>query len=361
MDTTEQEIRALKKKARSWLASLIYYSARREVNVDTFNRRLRSIFEPVLKTDILKEAIKDALPETIQIKEAMGIKKRMMSSLTPDKVHKRMLSYPRIPSKKMPIKDKADSFTLGKLIIGWALLTDQFPPDFMGRVSLNVTRLYLEWRDTTGCLGLSDEECYAHPKESARVWSGIYRALIRETPVENLVYFMQTGIEALSAIAGMPGLEQEIHKLLCQVSPLVVGDAAQKIELALEETPNARKMIDIPEIKALVLREEARLSWSKNTENEALKILRGSLNPQLKEAVINNEEAIRSSMEAVGRRGLLNNLEAALKGQLRPRFIDSIGHFLQGLSRKVTSEWEFETSPITKEQIGSIRQWLFRR
>ena len=361
MDISESTIRNLRKKAKSWLASLTYYSAQGKVNVDTFSLRLQSLFKPVLKPDILKEAVKDAIPETIEPKEATGIKKRIMGRLTPDKIHRRMLNYPQISGKKIPVKDKTNSLTLGRLLIVWAVLTDQSPHDLIGRVSSDVTRLYIEWRDSTGCLGLSDEECYGHPKESAQLWSGIYRTLIRETPAENLVHFIHVGIKALGAVIEMPGLEKEIYKLLSQASRFVAEDVARKIESALNANPNARKRINIPELKALVLREEAKLGWSKHTEKDALKTLRGSLSPELKEAVDSNEEAIRSSMEAVGRRGLLNNLEAALKGQLKPGFIESIWHFLQSLSRKATSEWEFETSSLIKEQMGSIRQWLFRR
>ena len=81
MDISESTIRNLRKKAKSWLASLTYYSAQGKVNVDTFSRRLQSLFEPALKPDILKEAVKDTLPETIEPKEATGIKKRIMGRL----------------------------------------------------------------------------------------------------------------------------------------------------------------------------------------------------------------------------------------------------------------------------------------
>ncbi len=360
MDISESTIRNLRKKAKSWLASLTYYSAQGKVNVDTFSRRLQSLFKPALKPDILKEAVKDALPETIEPREATSIKKRIMGRLTPDKIHRRMLNHPQIPGNNIPVEDKTNSLTLGRLLVVWAVLTDQIPQDFIAKVSSNVNRLYIEWRDSTGCLGLSDKECYGHPKESARFWSEFLRILIRETPSENLVHFMHVGIKTLGAVIEMPGLEKEIYKLCGQASRFVAEDVAWKIESALKANPNTRKRINIPELKALVLREEARLGWSKRTEKDALKTLRGSLSSELKEAVDNNEAAIRSSMEAVGRRGLLNNLEAALKGQLKPRFIESIWHFLQSLPSKVTSKWEFGTSNVTKEGSGSIRRWLFR-
>ena len=360
MDISESTIRNLRKKAKSWLASLIYYSAQGKVNVDTFSRRLQSLVRPVLKPDILKEAVKDALPETIKPKEATVIRKRIMGRLTPDKIHRRMLNYPKISGKKIPVKDKTNSLTLGRLLIVWAVLTDQIPQDFVVKVAPNVNRFYEEWHGLTGCQGLSDEECYGHPKESAQLWSGIYRTLIRETPAENLVHFINVGIRALGAVIEMPGLEKEIYKLLGQASRFVAEDVARKIESALKANPDAKDKINIPELKALVLREEAKLGWRKNTETEAIKTLHNSLSPELKEAVYDNEEVIKSSLETVSRKGLLNNLHDALKGQLRPRFIGSIMHFLNSIVH-VESTWEFDTSNLTQDSAASIRKWLFRR
>lgn len=360
MKTPEQEIRTLREKARSWLASLAYHSAQGRANFDIFSQRLQFLFKPVLKADILHEAVNEAIPEGIEAKEAANIKKRMMSRLTPDKMHKRMLYYHTIYSSKAIVKNKPDSLTLGRLLITWAVLTDQSPQDFITRLSSNVIQLYKEWRDTTGCLGLSDEECYSHPKESARFWSGIWRTLIRATTEDKLIHFMHTGIEAIRAVARVPGLEKEIYTLLDQASRFITEDAARKIELALKASPHARQRISIPELKALVLREEGKLGWSKNTENEAFKTLKSGLSPELREAIDDNDEVIRSSMESVSRRGLFNNLSDALNGRLKPGFVESITHFLKSTVR-VESYWEFDTSGLTQENIGSIRRWLFRR
>ena len=122
----------------------------------------------------------------------------------------------------------------------------------------------------------------------------------------------------------------------------------------------ARERIDIPELKALVLREEARLGWSRSTEKEAFNTLRGSLSPELKEAVDNRDEVIRSAIESVGRRGLFNNLLDAINEQLRPRFVGSLMRFLKAVVR-VESNWEFDTSNSAQENSSSILSWLFRR
>jgi len=353
-------MRTLRKKAKAWLASLTYYSARGKINHGIFSQRLQSLFKPIFKPEVLKEAMKDAISETIEATEATGTKKRIMSRLTPNKVYRRMLSYPQISTIKAQEKDKPGAFTLGRLLITWAVLTDQPPQDFIVKTAPKVNRLYIEWRDSTGCQGLSDEEYRGHEKESARFWSGIWRTLIRATPEENLIHFMHVGIKALGSVTGMPGLEEEIYKILGQTSRYVTGNAARRIESALKANPSARERIDISELKALVLREEARLGWSKRTEKEALETLQGSLSPEMKEAVDNNDEVIRSSMESMGRRGLFNNLLDAINGRLRPRFVESIMRFLKSIVR-VASNWEFDTSNSAQENADSIRRWLFRR
>jgi len=340
MKTTEQDIRTLRKKAKTWLSSLTYYSTRGKINIRTFSRRLQHLFEPLFKPEIIQKALSDTVPEAIDIKEAVGMKKGIMSRLTPNKVSRRVLSYPEIPAGKAQ--------------------TDQSPQEFIVKVFPNVSRIYVNFHDSTGCRKLSNEEYYRYPQESTCFLSGICRTLIQGTPEENLSHFMHTGIKALAIVIEMPGLEKEINKLLGQASHLMTKDATKRIKSALKANPDAKDKINIPELKALVLREEAKIGWRKNTETEDIKTLHNSLSPELKEDVYDNEEVIRRSLESVSRKGLFNNLHDALKGQLRPRFIDNIIHSLKSIAR-VESIWEFDASNLTQDSAASIRKWLFRR
>jgi len=315
------------------------------------------LFKPVVRPELLRGTIEEATAKTLDEKEAKDVKKRIKSSLTPNKVERKILGFPKISDRK------ARPFLLTplRLVVTWVVLTNQPPEDFIVRVFPDINRLYQDWRDKTGCSGLSDEECRSNQEESNRFWSGFFRALIQATPEEDLVHFMQSGIGKLGALIGYPGLDKKIYELLRQASHLMAADTLERIKSALKENPHVRHMINVPELQALILREEARLGWSKNGDKDSTKTLWEGLSPELKETVGNKGEVIRASMEAVGRRGLSNNLEAALKGQLKPRFIESIWHFLQSISRRITSEWEFETSSPIKEQLVSICQWLFRR
>ncbi len=346
---------------RSWLAILIYNCARGQNHFKVYSQRLRSLYEPVYKPEILWETIGNNIPKTPDGKGAANVKKRIMSRLTPNKMERRMLNFPKMLGKVNVAGVKPSSFTLGKLVVIWAILTDQSAKDFIIKIYPRVNRMYKDWRNITGCRGLSDEECYSHPKESARFWSGICRTLIRETPEENLINVIQGGIESLGTVIEIPGPDKKIYELLGQVSRIITEDAAKRIESAFKANSLARNRINIPELQVLVLREEEKLGWGKNTEEQAVRILRENLSQELKEVAGNKDEVIKGSMEAVGRRGLLNNLETALKGQLRPRFIGSIWHLLQNMSKCVSSTWDFESSALIKEQRISIRQWLYRR
>jgi hypothetical protein len=218
----------------------------------------------------------------------------------------------------------------------------------------------VKFHDATGRRGLSDEEYYRYPQESVCFMSGIFRTLIQATPEENLIRFMHTGIKALAIVIEMPGLEKEINKLLDQASRLMTRDTTQKIGSAIKTNPNAGERINIPELKALVQREEAKLGWANHGEKVAIKTLESSLSPELQEAVVSNEEVIRSSIEEVSRRGLFNKLLDALNGQLRSRFVTSIMRCLKSIVH-VESTWEFGNSQVSQEELSGIRKWLFRR
>jgi len=359
MKTLEQDIKALRKKAKSWLAILIYQCARGQTQLDALNQRLMSLYQPVFKPEILRETIRNAIPTSLNEKDTAGIKKRIVSRLTPGKVERRMLDYSLAIGRKN-LAQKKKSSTLGRFVIIWAVLTHQSTQEFLIKVIPGINRIYRDWHKATGCSGLSDEECRSHPRESARFWSGFLRILIQETPEENLINFVQGGIQALGAVVEMPGLDKKFYDLLGQATRLVTEETAKRIKSALKENPYAGERINVPELKALVIREEARLGWSKNADESILKTLRESLSPELKKEVDKTDEVIKSSMEAIGRRGLFNNLLDALNGKLRPRFLESIICFLKAIMR-VESRWEFDNSNLIRENAESIRRWLFRR
>lgn len=361
MNTAEQEVKTLRKKSKSWVAILFYDCAQGVANLKLFSRRLQTLFQPVLRSGITGDIIRNAVPKTVSEEDAHAIKKRIISRLTPNKVRRRVLSFPKIPFRKVHEQNQAFSLTMGRLVIIWAVLTNQPVADFAERILPDVNRLSREWHDATGSTGLSDEECSRHQKETAIFWSRFYRTLIRATPAENLIQFRQNGLRVLGAVLEMAGMGKVIVRLIGQTIRLITKDTAQTIESAFRENPNARKRIDIPELQALVLREEIRLGWSNNTMQDAQEILWDGLSQELKEATDEKQEAIRSSMEAEGRRGLFNNILVAIDGQLKSRFVNTIQRFLQSISARVVTTWEFEPSTSIKEQMNNISQWLFRR
>ncbi len=361
MKTTEQEVKTLRKKSKSWVAILFYDCAQGVANLKFFSRRLQTLFQPVLRSGITGDIIRNAVPKTVSEEDAQTIKKGIMCGLTTAKVKRRMLSFPKIRIRKAPDQNQAFPLTLGRLVIIWAVLTNQPVEDFTVRILPKIDRLFRDWHNATGCSGLSDVESDSHLKETAIFWSGLFRILIRATPEENLIWFMHGGLRALSTLLETAGMGKVIVMLIGQATRLITKDATQKFKSALKENPQVKKRIDIPELQALVLREEIKLGWSNNTQEDAQEILQDGLSQELKEATDEKEEAVRSSIEAIGRRGLFNNLMDAIDGQLKSRFVDTIQRFLRSMSTRVVSTWEFEPSTSIKEQMNNISQWLFRR
>ena len=95
MKTAEQEIRTLRKKAKTWLATLTYYSARGKINIGIFSQRLQSFFKSPFLSEIIQKTLRDTVPDAIDRKDSAGIKKRIISRLTPNKIHRRMLNFLR--------------------------------------------------------------------------------------------------------------------------------------------------------------------------------------------------------------------------------------------------------------------------
>jgi len=125
MNILKQEKKALRKKAKSWLAILIYQCARGQTQLDALNQRLMSLYQPVFKPETLRETIRNAMPTSLNEKDTAGIKKRIVSRLTPGKVERRMLDYSLAIGRKNRAQKK-NAFTLGRFVIIWAVLTHQW-------------------------------------------------------------------------------------------------------------------------------------------------------------------------------------------------------------------------------------------
>jgi len=360
MNTPEKEIKGLRRKAKSWLAMLTFYCALGQTQLDVLSQRLMSLYKPVVRPKILQRVIKNTLCQVTSQKETPGLKKRLMSRRASKRIEGRVFSFPQMLDGKTLARSKQNTCTLGRLVSSWAVLTDQAPKDFIVRVYPSINRLYRNWRTGTSCRGFSDGDCLSHPKEFAEFMSGFYRTLVQETPEENLERLMQQGISALGSAIETGDLNNTIYELCGQASYLMTADTVRKIESALKINPSARDRINIPEFKALVLWEETKLGWSEN-RNKASEILKESLDSELEEADTAKDDIIRSSMESIGRRSLLSNLQDALNGKLRPRLIESIRRLLGNIYQHMASTWEFDTSALIKENIDSIRRWLFRR
>jgi len=360
MKTYGQEIKTLRKKAKSWLAILTYYCAQGQISLDVTSQRLRSLYKPIFRPELLQGVISSTLSQVTSQKETPALKKRLMSRRASKRIESRTTEYLEILDRKTLGKAKQANCTLGRLLASWAVLTDQAPKDFIVRVYPSIGRLHEKWQKRTSCRGFSDDDCLSHPQEFAEFMSGFYRILIQETPEEKLKHVITEGISALGSIIETRGLDKTLYGLCGQANDLMTADAVEKIDSALKANPSAGGSLTTPEFQALVLREETKLGWSENTDDKAIEILQESFSSELEEAAIAKDEIIRNSLESISRRSLWSNLQDALNKQLRPRFIESIIHFLKYIVR-VESSWEFDTSNLIEKNARSVQKWLFRR
>ncbi len=351
----------MRKKTQSWLAVLVYYCAQNQIELNTLSQRLKSLCKPVFQPEYLGGVISRTVSQILKQGEIPDLKKKLMCKSASRRMENRVLEYTKILANKPLTNSKPNISTLGELIESWTTLTEQPPIDFMRRVKPGIEKLYIEWQTKTGCHGFSDDECLSHPKEFTEFFSGFYRVLIQETPEEKLNYLLRKGISSFSTntikITSSGKAMDELHG---QASYLVTADIVSKIESALKLNSEARVKITMPEFQALVFREETKQGWREGIDKDAIKVLQKSLGSEFSEGMNNEDEIIRSSIESISRRGLINNLLDALNGRLRPKFTEIIRGLLRNI-RDVVSSWEFDAAVLNKGDESNIRNWLFRR
>ena len=357
----EDKVRTIRKKAKSWLAVPTYYCAQNQIELDTLSQRLKSIYKSMFQFEHLRGGISGMVSQLMNQREIPGLKKKLMGKRVSRRIESRVFEYTKILARKALVKSKPNTSTLGSLVTSWAMLTEQLPTEFMGRVKPGIERLYKDWQNKTGCNGFSDNECLSHPTIFAEFISAFYRVLIQESPEEKLNYLLRNGISSFRTDnIDTEGIDKTMGDLIDQASYLITIDTIEKMESALKSNPEARAKITMPEFQALVFREEAKQGWKEGKDKDAIKILRESLDSDLKEEVNNEDEIIKSSIGLISRRGLLNNLLDALNGNLWRSFTEIIRGLLNNI-KDVVSNWEFDTGDSYKGNTNNIRNWLFRR
>lgn len=351
--------RRIKRKADSWLGTLVYHTARNDIPTQTLSQRLQGIITPLLTPETIKEATNSALGGLSSSDFAISLKDRMAKRCVSDRVLKHISVMHEVYDWRSISPDAEAPQTLGELIERWAELTKQDEQDFQMRIYPRLVSLSRNWWRKTKALGLTDEEVFKHPEEAAEFMSGLIRLLIAETPTSKMNEIIRLGFQEL-ANTSPDAMQPELQHSLAEAADFTTWRTCNKIGNAFEQNPDAREAISTPEVTALVTYEEARQGWKEGKDKDAIKILRESLDSELKEEVNNEDEIIKSSIESISRRGLINNLLDALNGQLRQRFNEIIKTLLRNI-KEVVSTWEFDTGDSDKGNTNNIRNWLFRR
>lgn len=354
-----QRIR-IKRKVDAWLGTMLYHSARGQVDSSAFGRQLQSIVGPAIRPQAIQQTFRDAVGQVAPGADDLELKGRVLARCTPQRMAEQ-ISFAQEALAWRPLAQKGKKpQTIGEVIQGWAELTGQSPAEFEQRVYPKLKGLLQDWRRKTRCLGLTDEEVFGRPKEAATFLAGFWKVLIEETPEANLA---ELGNTACTLIAKTPTskLQAQFHDLLGQASEFTAWRASRETAAALEANPKARVALSTPEVAALVRYEEQKQGWG--DAHQAIELLETSLASELQDRTRGRptKTLILNVLRSAARRSLLSNLRDAVNGQLRGRLVETALRWVEKEGAQVATHWEFPESPLEKQNMNGIRRWLFRR
>lgn len=358
MDKRDKKI---KRKADSWLGTLVYHTARNDIPTQTLSQRLQGIITPLLTSEAIKEAANSALGGLSSSDFTTSLKDRMAKGCVSDRALKRISVMHEVYDWHSISPDAEEPQTLGELIKRWAELTNQDQQDFQMRIYPRLESLLRKWWRKTKAPGLTDGEVFKDPEEAAEFTSGLIRLLIAETPTSKMNEIIRLGLHEL-ANASPDAMQPELQHSLAEVADFTTWRTCNEIGSVFEQTPNAREAISTPEVTALVMYEEARQGWIDSTD-KATELLNDNLASELdsskpKHAI---KTALLHAISSVLRRSLISNLGDAIKGELKSRLIRKAQDWLRKQIQNVEISWQFPESAEKDKKTSGIRSWLFRR
>jgi hypothetical protein len=360
MKTFVEAEKTAKKRVKAWLGTLIYRCAQGQVNRNIFKQRLQSAIDPVVNLELIQQATDGVYSEIASQNGKSHLKGKLLAKWKSKKAEMYLLLVQEMFESGVLKENGKESLTLGELVATWATLTNQDLDEFARKVYPKLNILVKKWQLKTGCYGLTDDDCFQHPRGAAIFFKIFYRILINETPEVNLFNALDNGFHLLKEKPTAKSLVT-IRKLFGKVSDFITWRTIRLINTVLLVNPEAKSRLTAPEVASLTEWEEDKQGWGGDV-NKASKILQNSLSPELEESGNQlGEASIIHLLESVGKRSLLSNLIDALKGQLRLRFVNAFKGLLEKTATRVVSYWEFQASSFTEQSGRSIRQWLFRR
>ncbi len=353
--------RRIKRKADSWLGTLVYHTARNDIPTQTLSQRLQGIITPLLTPETIKEATNSALGRLSSSDFTISLKDRMAKGCASDRVLKHISVMHEVYDWRSISPHAEAPQTLGELIERWAELTKQDEQDFQMRIYPRLVSLSRNWWRKTKALGLTDEEVFKHPEEAAEFMSGLIRLLIAETPTSKMNEIIRLGFQEL-ANTSPDAMQPELQHSLAEAADFTTWRTCNKIGNAFEQNPDAREAISTPEVTALVMYEEARQGWNDSTD-KATELLNDNLASELDggKTRYTTKTALLHALNSLSRRSLISNLSDAIKGKLRYRLIQKAQDWVRKQIQNVELKWQFTESAEKDRSASGIRSWLFRR
>jgi hypothetical protein len=151
----EQDARALRKKVKSWLAILAHSCVQGWNQSGVLSNNLHPLYKSLVIPEILQETFNNAAAKTPDEKETIDIKRRIKSRLTLNKIKRKILGFPKILDKKT----KPFSLTPLRLVITWAVFTNQPVKDLIVRVFPSINRLFAHFLTMTTEEGCWCQKC----------------------------------------------------------------------------------------------------------------------------------------------------------------------------------------------------------
>ena len=121
----DKKDRRIKRKADSWLGTLVYHTARNDIPTQTLSQRLQGIITPSLTPETIKEATNSALGRLSSSDFTISLKDRMAKGCASDRVLKHISVMHEVYDWRSISPDAEAPQTLGELIERWAELTKQ--------------------------------------------------------------------------------------------------------------------------------------------------------------------------------------------------------------------------------------------
>ncbi len=185
------------RKLEAWVGTLTYHSAVGEMDTEVFGQYLQSIITPLMPASTIREVTRDALAQMSSCDDT-GLKGEILKRHTPERMTEHLSLAQEMLTWRSPAQEAEKTQTIGDLIQGWAESTGQNRQDFEARMYPKLEALVQEWQSKTGCLGLTNEVVFQHPKEAGEFMTGFIRLLIEETPHAKLTELLRSAMRTIT-------------------------------------------------------------------------------------------------------------------------------------------------------------------